>query len=264
MMGPNPNEAWGATVADAPPANPTVNTVSPPVLSASSTVFADSVEIGMTCSTPGATIYYSLAMGSAAPVFQKYSAPLVLKEGATIALYAEKGNVEKSRTIKATFRKFVPPGTITLRTSYSPQYTGGGDAALIDGRRGNTDFRLGTWQGYEGNDLDAVIDLGSTRTVSRVSLGSLQDNNSWIFFPSSVEFSFSSDAASWGNPITAVNIVSQKDEGVRLKEFSIDPGSVQARFVRVRARNVGICPEWHKGAGNKAWLFVDEISLTTK
>jgi len=22
---------------------------------------------------------------------------------------------------------------------------------------------------------------------------------------------------------------------------------------------VGVCPEWHKGAGGKAWLFVDEI-----
>jgi predicted alpha-1,2-mannosidase len=264
VMGPNPNEAWGSAVADAPPANPTVGMVSPPVLKATSPVFADSLEISATCSTPGATIYYSLTRGTAAPAFRKYGAPFMLKETATIALYARKGSAEKSKTIKATFTKFTPPGTITLHTSLSAQYTGGGDAALIDGRRGNTDFRLGAWQGYEGNDLDAVIDLGTTKAVSRVSLGCLQDNNSWIFFPTSVEFSFSSDGTSWGNPLAVANNVSQKDEGVRLKEFSIDAGSVHARYVRVRARNVGICPEWHKGAGSKAWLFVDEISLTTK
>jgi hypothetical protein len=33
----------------------------------------------------------------------------------------------------------------------------------------------------------------------------------------------------------------------------------EARFVRIKARNVGICPDWHPGAGGKAWLFVDEI-----
>lgn len=199
VMGPHPNEGWGSAVADAPPANPTVNAVSPPVLQAASTVFADSLEITMTCLTPGATIYYCLTKGNTGPAFQKYVVPVVLKESSAIALYAENGSTEKSKTIKATFTKFVPPGTITLRTSYSPQYNGGGDAALIDGRRGNTDFRLGAWQGYEGNDLDAVIDLGGTKPVSRVSLGCLQDNNSWIFFPTSVEFSFSSDGASYKN-----------------------------------------------------------------
>jgi len=264
IMGPHPNAVWGSAVADAPAANPIVNTVSPPVLQAASTVFADSLEISMTCSTQDAIIYYSLKKGNAGSVFQKYETPLVLKESATISMYAEKGSSEKSKTITASFTKFTPPGTITLHSSYSPQYTGGGDAALIDGRRGTNDFRLGAWQGYEGNDLDAVVDLGSTKPVSRVSLGCLQDNNSWIFFPRRVEFSFSRDGLSYGNPVSVVNTVSQKDEGVRLMEFSIDVASIEARYIRVRARNVGICPEWHKGAGNKAWLFVDEISLITK
>jgi hypothetical protein len=34
---------------------------------------------------------------------------------------------------------------------------------------------------------------------------------------------------------------------------------VPARYVRVRAKNVGVCPAWHPGAGGKAWIFVDEI-----
>jgi predicted alpha-1,2-mannosidase len=264
VMGPNPNEGWGSGVADAPPPTPTASMVSPPVLQATSTVFADSLEVSMSCTTPGSTIYYSLTKGNSSSAYQKYVAPLMLKESTVIALYAENSGAEKSKTIKSTFAKFMPPWTITLHTSYSPQYTGGGNAALIDGRRGNADFRLGAWQGYEGNNLDAVIDLGSTKSVSRVSLGCLQDNDSWIFFPTSVEFSFSPDAASWGNPLTVVDNVNQKEEGIRVQEFSVDAGSVQARYVRVRARNVGVCPEWHKAAGSKAWLFVDEISLTTK
>jgi hypothetical protein len=49
-----------------------------------------------------------------------------------------------------------------------------------------------------------------------------------------------------------------------LKDFSLEAGSVNARYVRVRARNIGVCPDWHKGAGSKAWIFVDEITLITR
>ena len=47
---------------------------------------------------------------------------------------------------------------------------------------------------------------------------------------------------------------------VALKEFS-ETYDATARYVRVRGRNIGTCPPWHKGAGSKAWLFVDEISV---
>jgi len=36
---------------------------------------------------------------------------------------------------------------------------------------------------------------------------------------------------------------------------------VEARYVRVRATNVGTCPTWHPGAGGKAWVFADEIVI---
>jgi alpha-L-fucosidase len=36
---------------------------------------------------------------------------------------------------------------------------------------------------------------------------------------------------------------------------------VKARYVKLVAENVGICPAWHKGAGGDAWLFVDEILM---
>ena len=33
------------------------------------------------------------------------------------------------------------------------------------------------------------------------------------------------------------------------------------RYLRILAGNIGVCPSWHKGAGGKAWLFVDEIII---
>ena len=33
------------------------------------------------------------------------------------------------------------------------------------------------------------------------------------------------------------------------------------RYVRVQAENVGVCPEWHPGAGGKSWVFSDEMII---
>jgi hypothetical protein len=33
------------------------------------------------------------------------------------------------------------------------------------------------------------------------------------------------------------------------------------RYIKVRAKNIGACPDWHPGSGGKAWLFVDEIMV---
>ncbi|GEM_PF-5756976 len=41
--------------------------------------------------------------------------------------------------------------------------------------------------------------------------------------------------------------------------FTKKIGGVEARYIHVVARSIKYCPEWHKGAGRKAWLFVDEI-----
>jgi hypothetical protein len=38
----------------------------------------------------------------------------------------------------------------------------------------------------------------------------------------------------------------------------------QGRYVRVHAENVGKIPGWHRAAGRRAWLFVDEILVNPK
>jgi hypothetical protein len=36
---------------------------------------------------------------------------------------------------------------------------------------------------------------------------------------------------------------------------------LQSRFIKVKAINYGTLPEWHQGAGYKAFIFVDEIMV---
>ena len=150
---------------------------------------------------------------------------------------------------------------IKLENQYNENYTGGGEYALVDGVTGSLHFRDGRWQGFLGKDVSAVVDLGEKTNVRKISIGFLQRSVSSIFFPSSVEFSISSD----GSDFEKLNLI-ENDVPARLgemmrKEFAVELKGKQARFVKILAKNIARCPEWHQNAGGKAWLFADEITI---
>ncbi len=146
-----------------------------------------------------------------------------------------------------------------LTHAYSDRYPAGGAYTLTDGVRGTTFFDDGHWQGFEGQDLEAVLDLGRVLPLHRLSAGFLQNSNSWIFLPSGVEFSVSAD----GKNFQVVGRLSHEVPpltGASLKkEFSVELASIRARFVRLRAQSLGTCPVGHPAAGQPAWLFADEL-----
>ncbi len=149
--------------------------------------------------------------------------------------------------------------SLRFNTTYSPHYTGGGDRALLDGNRGDRDFRSDAWQGYLGVDLDVVVDLGRSQNLQSASVGFLQDADSWIFFPEEVEFWVAQDEANFRRAGAVASDVSPELHGVHIRDFAIELDDMPARFIRVIGRNLGVCPDRHPGAGRKAWVFVDEI-----
>ncbi|HZY11090.1 MAG TPA: FN3 associated domain-containing protein, partial [Bacteroidota bacterium] len=215
------------------------------------------------CVVKDAKIFYTLDGNDPDRNSLSYSSPIWLRQSSIMKAIAIREG-KKSKIVSSEFIKKASIGKIILNSKYSQQYTGGGDDALIDGLRGGSDFRLGAWQGYEHNNLDAIIDLGSQKVIDRVALGCLQDNNSWIFFPIQVEFSLSNDGKNFSSSINIDNPVSPQESGAILREFEVSSSPRSARFIRVVAKNIGVCPPWHRGAGGKAWLFVDEIIISTK
>jgi len=131
--------------------------------------------------------------------------------------------------------------------------------ALIDFVRGPLNFRTGAWQGYQEVDLNAVVDLGKMTPITKLSIGFIQDIGSWIFFPEFVEFYVSDDGKTFISVGKVKNNVSQNNYDIQIKDFSVNVYPKSVRYVKFVGGNPGICPDWHKGAGHKAWIFADEI-----
>ncbi len=72
-----------------------------------------------------------------------------------------------------------------MKYQYSRKYTGGDNNALTDGKISIKDVS-GTknheiWQGFEGVDLIATIDLKKETDISHISAGFLQKTDAWLF-----------------------------------------------------------------------------------
>jgi hypothetical protein len=80
-----------------------------------------------------------------------------------------------------------------------------------------------------------------------------------------VTFSGSDDGKNFRELTKVENMVSPQDKTpvvIRLFEQSIP--SVKTRYIRIFAKSVLTCPEWHIGHGGKAWVFVDEVLVDKK
>jgi len=107
-----------------------------------------------------------------------------------------------------------------------------------------------------------VIDLGAMELISSIEAGFLQDIKSWIFYPPTVEYYTSEDGENFTLAGSVACDFPDNQEGAFTKNFilSID-NAINARYVKVVAKNYGVCPDWHLGAGGVTWVFADEITI---
>ena len=147
---------------------------------------------------------------------------------------------------------------VKLATPYSENYAGNG-AALTDGLLGGTNYLDPAWLGFLGNDLVATIDLGDPIAMVELRASFLQEVALGIFMPRQVEFLAGDDPAKLTPLRTVTPATAEKREGKLREELIARNLNLKARYLQVRAANLGNIPAGHQAAGQKAWLFVDEI-----
>ena len=155
----------------------------------------------------------------------------------------------------------IPKGrTIKLLTKYNSQYTGGGDNTLIDLKTGGNNWKLGAFQGYWGDDVEAIVDLGSEQKISQIGGNFAQDEKAWIFMPVKVEYYISSDGEHFNLFESVDNPIDEKDEKIQTHTFFTHKPT-KTRYIKMKAYNRKTNPKWHLSAGEKSWLFIDEIII---
>ena len=259
-MTDQPNSTWATKPENCPvmriESNPIVIV---PTINATSDTFFDSLMVSMNHPVEGVEIYYTLDGSDPTENGTLYEQPLCLKENTKVRAAAKQGD-SWSRVIDAQYYLIDANRSVKLENMYNEQYSAGGVKALIDHLRGTDNFRTGAWQGYYGVDLIATVDLGQPKKINRLAGSFLQEIYSWIWMPTEVEYFVSDDGKNFRSVGKVKNEVPIDEDGAFVQEMEVRPRT-NARYVKMVAKTIGICPEGHVGAGQKAWIFCDELVI---
>jgi len=169
----------------------------------------------------------------------------------------------RSQTVRHTEMRTQTDKHVAYLTGPAPQYTENGPEGMVDNIFGTANYRIGGWQGWQG-DLVATVELDNAQTVHSVGLDCLENMRSWIFFPKSVLVEYSLDGKTWKRygevQNTQFAAVHARQEESVTHTFAVG-GNARAKYIKITARNFGPLPKWHVSAGEQAWLFADEIII---
>ncbi len=145
--------------------------------------------------------------------------------------------------------------------NYRPEYSGGGDNALVDGSLGSDDYTDGHWQGFYGIDADLELDFGKYQKVDALNIGFLVNAHDWILSPNEIEIYTSNDGKSY-RPYKSFTLTTETPlTGNHTFRERFELSTLSTRYLRIVVKNPGKLPEGLPGAGYDSWIFMDEVMV---
>lgn len=146
---------------------------------------------------------------------------------------------------------------VTCNPMPNEKYTGMGTTTLTNGVKGTDDYKI-NWLGWEGKDMEILLDLEKSSTLNEINISSLQFPKSWIVHPLKVTCLLSND----GKDFTEAGAVTSNEDlqtESQMKNFTFKVTGLKSRYIKFVITGTKILPAWHNYVGNKSWVFIDEI-----
>ena len=203
-------------------------------------------------------IFYTLDGSPPSSKSLLYTKPIIIEKNTTLKAASFEGDTKKSAILEQKFEiHLATAATVTLKEEPSNSYQANGGFSLVDGMYGDRGKFGRDWLGFSGKDAIATIDLGSVKKVHTLTIDVLSSPASWIYYPKQISISYSENGIDYSadQTISVQEIVALK--GI----VKVDIPSTNIRYLKVNAFNQGKIPDGNPGAGEKAWLFIDEIKV---
>lgn len=212
------------------------------------------LHLGLKTEFPNSEIRYALNDEELSNSSKLYEKPLELTETITVkAAVFEDGKMKGDPFIQTfVFHKAVGK-PVSYNPIYHDSYQGAKEVGMVNILRGSKNFHDGQWQAWLVDDMQVTINMQEPTLMHKVTMGSMVNQGSGIYYPVRVEVLLSDD----GKNFKSVGVIERpfKINGLtERKDFTITFEEQKAQYVRVKAQNLA-----HPPSGGDAWLFVDEI-----
>lgn len=273
FMSDKPNKEFGYAVEDRPQQKIADGVLSSedmlsrivfePIVDVSERVFGEQISITPRVVNVDATIYYS-EDGSEPSITLGENESITIDRTATIRLAARSNKTDARSTtgVYKFYKGLLPPGAKISGDEPDAPYVGGGLLALADGLTGGENYMNSHWVGYryEGVADQITIELPSEQRISTVGFNAINWPGAWILLPSKATVSFSQTADGDRFGLREFRLKDSSTAGDGAHYFSVSTaGSRAAKFIHLTLQGGNLTAP-HPGAGNPAWIFVDEIT----
>ena len=206
-------------------------------------------------------IYYTLDGTEPTEASTQYTAPLKLNKSCVIKAVGIRANgktriyTDELKMHKAAFKP------ITLLQPINEQYKFKGAQTLNDGLKGNFNYKTGRWIAFNGNDLEAVIDMKEATEFSRVAITTLVQKGDWVFDARGMKVAVSEDGKNFKEIASEEYPEMKADDANKLYDHALKFDAVKARYIKVTVSTEKSMPKWHGGSGHNSFMFIDEITV---
>ena len=217
------------------------------------------VEINLELLAKDVVVHYALDGREPIVNSKKYNGSFLINESADLNAQAFKNGEKIGRPVlkKIQFSKSTGR-SIALTEPPHKKYAGSGPGSLINGVLGS-DERYGDaeWLGFDAKDFEAILDFGKEEELSSVNFRFFNGPGQWIYLPKSISIWSSSDGTNFEEVAQVKKIAGEE----KVVEQRVELEKVKAQYLKILAEHVDKIPAGAQGAGNGAWLFVDEIRV---
>ncbi len=238
--------------------------ISNPTIGQDSSIFSNQLTVKLKHLLKGVEIKYTTD-GSEPDSLKssEYNTPILLSENTILKIKAFKPGWISSDVVQRTFYKSgIQPDTIYLVTDPHPKYKNEGAKTLVNFQLGEGNTSNGEWLAYRDYDMEFVIGFKQSKPLKSVYLNALIDIGAYIFPIKSVVVEGSNDSKNF-EKITETKFPDGLESDARgAKSFNCDfPEGTSFQYYKFTVANLKKLPSWHRGKGEPAWIFVDELFL---
>jgi hexosaminidase len=99
--------------------------------------------------------------------------------------------------------------------------------------------------------------MGSVKTVQTITIDVLSSPASWIYYPKQITVTYSENGIDYYSEKIITTQEIEASKGI----VKIEIPAASVRYIKVNAFNQGKIENGNPGAGEPAWLFIDEIKV---
>ncbi|WP_025762847.1 FN3 associated domain-containing protein [Dyadobacter tibetensis] len=236
--------------------------LNPPAIENEETILKRGDLIRIRHQIPGVSIRYTLDGTEPDSIRAlEYQKPIRVEKNTTLRTKAYKEGWYGSKEQEKLFIiAGVPIDSVRLVYEPEKQYRAHGAGTLKDGIKSGPSMGSGQWLGYRNSDFETFLYFDKPIQAQSITISMLRKLDSYIFPPTRVEV--------WGGveeksmkllKVLQPQIPGEKSKDLANESYTAEFPSAQYTCFKVLARPLAKLPKWHRGKGEKAWIFIDEI-----